>query len=443
MRYIPHTAGDIERLLEAIGVESVADLFRSIPPELRLDRELCLPDPLPENALINHLGGLNNKGPHGPCFAGGGAYRHLIPAAINHLLLRSEFYTAYTPYQPEISQGTLQAVFEFQTMIARLLGMEISNASMYDGATGVAEAVLMAGRQSRKTKVVVSAGLHPQYLETLRTYTKWTSLELVAAPLAASGTTDLEAARALIDDDVACLVLQSPNYLGAIEDAAAFKKLLDGRKKAKFVHAFTEPLAFGLIAPPGQTGADIACGEGQSLGIPMSYGGPGLGLFAVNKSDVRAMPGRVCGQTVDAEGKRAFCLTLSTREQHIRREKATSNICTNHGLMALAATVYMSLTGRAGLLEVANQNHAKAEYLKAQLAQIGDVPLSAPTFNEFVWVPKQPAGQVLAALGEAGVLGGIGLDGFAAGLENGILTCVTEANSREEIDRYVEIVRSL
>jgi glycine cleavage system P protein (glycine dehydrogenase) subunit 1 len=443
MRYIPHTPGDIERLLAVIGVESVEALFGSIPENLRLNRELRLPDPLAESALATHMSRLAEHDQQGACFAGGGAYRHYSPAAIDHLLLRSEFYTAYTPYQPEISQGTLQAIFEFQTMIARLLDMDVANASMYDGATAVAEAVLMAQRSSRKNRVVVSAGLHPQYLETLGTYLKWTELELVVVPLAGDGRTDLTAAATAIDENLACLVLQSPNYLGVVEDMAAAAALAHARPKAKFIHAFTEALAFGLLASPGQTGADIACGEGQSLGIPVSYGGPGLGLFTVKKSDVRAMPGRVCGQTVDADGKRAFCLTLSTREQHIRREKATSNICTNHGLMALAATIYMALVGREGLQEIARQNFAKAEYLKGKLAEIAELPLSAPTFNEFIWTPKAPAHDVLAALGEANILGGTALDGFAPGLDRSILTCVTETNSREEIDRYVEIVRSL
>ena len=443
MRYIPHTSADVERLLAAIGVGSLDDLFRSIPDNLKLDRAMCLPDPLPEGALVADLQRLADQGPHGPCFAGGGNYRHHRPAAIDHLLLRSEFYTAYTPYQAEISQGTLQAIFEYQTMVARLLGMEVSNASMYDGATAVAEAALMAGRVSRKNKVVVSSALHPQYLETLRTYLKWTDLEPVMVPLATDGRTDHAAAAKLVDADTACLLVQSPNYLGAIEDMPAFAELTKPHKKAKLIHAFTEPLAFGMIQPPGATGADIACGEGQSLGIPLSYGGPGLGLFAVQKADMREMPGRLCGETVDDDGRRAFCLTLATREQHIRREKATSNICTNQGLMALAAAVYMALIGKRGLTDVARLNYAKSQYLKSRLADLAALPVTAPTFNEFVWAPNAPAADVLAALGQAGILGGIALDGFAAGIENGIVTCVTESNSREEIDRYVEIVRSL
>jgi len=443
MRYLPHTPADIERLLAAVGVRNLDDLFASIPAPLRFQGELKLPKPLDETALIRHVQTLAEKGGGEVCFAGAGAYRHYIPAAVNHLLLRSEFYTAYTPYQPEISQGTLTALFEFQTMITRLLGMEVANASMYDGATAAAEAALMAGRVTRLKKVVVSAGLHPQYLETLRTYLKWSELEILPAPLGADGRTDPAQLAVLLDDQTAGVMLQSPNYLGVLEDTAKVRELLAGRK-TRFIHVFTEPLAFGLIAAPGQNGADIACGEGQSLGIPLSFGGPGLGLFATTKKDMRAMPGRVCGETVDQDGRRAYCLTLATREQHIRREKATSNICSNQGLMALTATIHMALIGRAGLSGLARLNYAKCEYLKGKLAQVARLPLGGPTFNEFVWIPKPPAARVLAALSEAGLLGGTDLGDFAPGLvENGILTCVTELNTREEMDRYVEVVRSL
>ncbi|HPM78423.1 MAG TPA: aminomethyl-transferring glycine dehydrogenase subunit GcvPA [bacterium] len=442
MRYIPHTAEDVARLLSVIGVETIDELFAAIPPNLRFAGELDLPAPLDEQALTRQMNGLAARGCCRTIFAGGGAYRHYIPAAIDHLLRRSEFYTAYTPYQPEISQGTLQAIFEFQTMIARLLAMEVANASMYDGASAVAEAALMAKRVNRCDKVLVSAGLHPQALVTLRTYTKWMDVQLVSVPLAADGRTDLARLAALLDDQTAGVIVQSPNYLGVIENAKAVGELLAG-KKALFIQSFTEALAFGLYAPPGEVGADIACGDGQSLGIPLSFGGPHLGLFATTKKLVRQMPGRVCGQTIDAAGDRAYCLTLSTREQHIRREKATSNICTNHALCALAACVYMALIGKQGLRDVAQANYAKAEYLKARLAEVGTLPFAGPTFNEFAWIPQAPADKVLAALDAAGIFGGLPLAGFAAGLDNAVLTCVTEANTREEIDRYVEIVRSV
>jgi glycine dehydrogenase subunit 1 len=442
MRYIPHTDGDIARLLHAIGASSVDELFASIPVELRPKDALDLPPPLDETALQKRLATLAGRGLSGPCFAGGGAYRHYIPSAIDHLLRRSEIYTAYTPYQPEIAQGTLQTIFEFQTMIARLLAMEVANASMYDGASALAEAALMAGRATRQKKIVVSAGVHPQYQETLRTYLKWTPLEVHVAPLAADGRTDPAALDGLADAQTAGVIVQSPNYLGVVEETRRIGEKLKSRS-ARFIHTFTEPLAFGLFAPPGEAGADIACGEGQSLGIPMSFGGPGLGLFAVLQKDMRTMPGRLVGETVDANGKRAFCLTLATREQHIRREKATSNICTNHGLMATAATIYMALIGREGLRQAAHTNHAKTEYLKGRLAAVGELPFAAPTFNEFAWIPKKPAPDVLAALADDGVVGGIPLAGFAPGLENALLTCATEMNSREEIDRYVDIVRSV
>ena len=442
MRYLPHTDGDVSRMLAAIGLDSIDGLFASIPSNLRLNGELKLPPPLDENALQRLLTDLAGKDKPSLCFAGGGAYWHYIPAAIDHLLRRSEFYTSYTPYQPEISQGTLQAIFEFQTMVARLLGMEVVNASMYDGATATAEAVLMAMRATQRKKALVSHGLHPQFLKTLRTYSKWVDLELVQLPLDQSGQTDIAAMSQAVDDQTACVVVQSPNYLGVIENTPAIAKAFQ-TQKTRFIHVFTDALAFGLITPPGAAGAHIACGEGQALGIPLSFGGPYLGLFAVTKNDVRNMPGRVVGETVDAEGRRAFCLTLSTREQHIRREKATSNICTNEGLMALAATIYMALMGRQGMQKVARLNRAKAEYMKAELGKVATLPFAAPTFHEFVWIPKVPVQKVLHDLHREGIAAGIPLVGFAPELENAILTCVTEMISRKEIDRYVEIVRSM
>ena len=442
MRYIPHTDGDVARLLAEIGVSDLTELFAAIPEKLRSQKPLDLPEPLDEHSLHMHMNKLAHQATAGTCFLGGGNYLHYIPAAVDHVLRRNEFYTAYTPYQPEVSQGTLQAIFEFQTLISRLLGMEVANASMYDGASAAAEAALMAHRVTRRNKVIVSAGLHPQFLETIRTYTKWADLDIVVAPLAPDGRTDLRVLENSVDEQTAGVMFQSPNYLGVIEDGRAMHGLL-ADDKALLMQVFTEPLAFGLLAAPGEIGADIACGEGQSLGIPMSFGGPGLGLFATSKKYVRQMPGRLCGQTVDADGKRAFCLTLSTREQHIRREKATSNICTNHALTALATTVYLALLGRQGLVHLAQTNYAKSEYLKAKLAEVGGGVQAAPTFNEFAWTPRQPADEVLAALKKAGIAGGRSLADFSAGWENGILTCVTEMISREEIDRYVEIVRSM
>jgi len=442
MRYIPHTDADVARMLEAIGVNHIDELFALLPQSLRLNTPMDLPAPMDEQSLGKHMTDLASKGPSGPCFAGGGAYRHYIPHAVDHVLRRNEFYTAYTPYQPEVSQGTLQAIFEFQTMIARLLGMEVANASMYDSASATAEAVLMAARATRNKKAIVSAGLHPHHLETIRTYTRWMDIEIVMAPLNPDGHTNVAVVESSLDEQTAAVVVQSPNYLGVLEQTKKIGELV-GNSKARFVHTFTEPLAFGLVAPPGECGADIACGEGQSLGIPIGYGGPYLGLFAANKKDVRQMPGRICGETKDADDRRAFCLTLSTREQHIRREKATSNICTNHALMALATTVYMALMGKEGLAQVAQLNYAKAQYLKTELAKDFALPFDSPTFNEFVWTPKAPAGEVLAALAQEKITGGTLLDGYAQGLDNAILTCVTELISREEIDRYVEIVRSM
>jgi glycine dehydrogenase subunit 1 len=442
MRYLPHTDGDIVRMLTAIGISSIDELFTTIPEPLRMQGDLNLPEPMDEAYLRRHMSDLADQAPAGSCFAGGGAYRHYIPAAIDHIVRRNEFYTAYTPYQPEISQGTLQAIFEFQTMITRLLALDVANASMYDGASATAEAVLMAMRTTKLKRVLLSAALHPQYQETIATYAKWAGAEFVTVPVNAEGRTDFAALKKALNNQTAAVVVQSPNYLGVIEDTRVLGRFL-ARHKAKFVHVFTEPLAFGKLVPPGACGADIACGEGQSLGIPLSFGGPGLGILATRLVDVRQMPGRLVGETVDAEGKRAFCLTLSTREQHIRREKATSNICTNHGLMALSAAVYMALMGREGLFQLAKLNRAKTEYMKSKLAEVAELPLTGPTFNEFVWKPRQPAEEVLQALAKAKFIGGVALNGAAPGLENAILTCVTELCSRKEIDRYVEVVRAL
>jgi glycine dehydrogenase subunit 1 len=442
MRYIPHTDDEIEQMLKEIGVKDVASLFEHIPENIRKSARLNLPSPLSEPELVEQLSTLSveNDGAVMACFAGGGAYRHHIPSIIDQLLLRSEFYTAYTPYQPEISQGTLTAIFEFQTMIARLFDMEVANASMYDGASSLAEAFMMAARSTRKKRFLVSDAVNPNYREVVETYAQHLDFEYVNIPIGKDGRTDLQNLAKSLDDTIAGVVLQSPNAFGVIEDLRSAGKII-APEKAKYIVATTEPLAYGMLAGPGKFGADIVCGEGQSFGIPLSFGGPYLGLFAARKADVRAMPGRLCGQTVDTNGRTGYVLTLSTREQHIKRERATSNICTNQALCALAACIYMAIHGATGMPKLAQINHAKAQYLKTSLKKAGAIlPYSAPTFNEFVYETNSNSADVLAAMADEDILGGMPIE--VEGQDpTKILVAVTEVNTQAEIDDYVEIVQ--
>jgi glycine dehydrogenase subunit 1 len=441
MRYIPHTADDIRQMLETVGVTSVDDLFAEIPSSLRLQRPLALGEPLAESELlrkIRRLAAQNATADTHASFLGGGAYNHFIPAVIDQLISRSEFYTAYTPYQPEISQGTLQAIFEYQTLICQLTGMDAANASMYDGASGCAEAVLMAVRATGRRRILLSSALHPEYLATVRTYCRYLGLELVEVPIDARGGTDGAALLRLLDDRTAALVSGYPNFFGVIEDLSAQAAAVHA-VGGRLVTVVQEPIALGLLKSPGELGADIVVGEGQSFGIPLSYGGPYLGFFAARRGDIRSMPGRLVGQTSDGEGRRGFVLTLATREQHIRREKATSNICSNQGLCALMATIYLALLGKAGIREVAGHNLAKAEYAKGKIAALPgfSLPLSGTTFNEFVVEADEGAAAVLDRLEKKRILGGIPLQRYFAGMDNRFLVCVTEQNSREEIDALV------
>ncbi len=438
MRYIPHTEEDVRQMLAAIGVPSTEDLFSGIPAAVRLQRPLNLPASAAESELLRELAALgarNATAASHVSFLGAGAYNHFIPAVVDHLISRSEFYTAYTPYQPEISQGTLQAIFEYQTLVCQLTGMDAANASMYDGASACAESVLMAVRATRRRRVLLSKALHPEYRATVATYCRYLQLELVEVPFAADGRTDLAALERLLDKETAVVVAGYPNFFGVVEDLAALAAAAHGQG-AYLAAAVAEPVALGLLKSPGELGADIVAGEGQSFGIPLSYGGPYLGFFAARQKDLRTMPGRLVGETVDREGRRGFVLTLATREQHIRREKATSNICSNEGLCALMATVYLSLLGKEGIREVAQQNLAKAEYAKKKIAAIPgfSVPFAAPTFNEFVVEAPEGADVVLAALEQQGILGGISLGRFYGDMPRRLLVCVTEQNSRAEID---------
>ena len=389
MRYLPHTPEDIAEMLQAVGAGSFDELFAGIPPECRRSRAMVLPEPLTEwelNRHIDRLAGRMAVAPEYKVFIGAGSYDHHIPAAVGFLTSRSEFVTSYTPYQPEMSQGTLQAIFEYQTLTARLLGMEVANASMYDGASALAEALLMAVRITRRPKVAVSRAVHPLYRRVVRTYLAPTGIEVREIPFGPHGVTD---PAALADaGDFAAIAVQSPNFFGCIEELARFADRAH-TAGALLVAGFSEPLAFGVFKSPGRQGADIACGEGQSLGIARSFGGPGLGMFAANMQHVRNMPGRLVGETADIEGRRGYVLTLSTREQHIRREKATSNICTNNSLCALTAAVYMASLGGSGMRELAQINYDRTEYLKGRLRAAGVKLPFPPPPSTSSWPPSR------------------------------------------------------
>ena len=435
MRYHPHTPEDIEQMLKASGMKQLDDLFSSIPAENRKTGALNLPEPMTEWELNDHMENLAhsmNCGDPNLAFLGAGSYNHYIPAVVPFLLNRSEFYTSYTPYQPEISQGTLQGIFEYQTLVARLLGLEVANASLYDGASALAEAVLMAIRITKKKKVAVSSLVHPNYRKVITTYLGPTEFEIVELPFLPSGKTDLDAVGSL--DEFAAIAVQSPNFFGVVEDLATLGKKTE-TENTLFICSFSEAMAYGMLNPPGKYGADIACGEGQSFGIPQTYGGPGLGMFACKKKYMRSMPGRLVGQTSDLEGRRGFVLTLATREQHIRREKATSNICTNQGLCAMASSIYMASVGGTGLQQLARLNLDKAEYLKGQLQQIGiETPFSGQTFNEFVIrLPDTRQGQY-EELKEKGLVLGLPLSPHYPSLDNHYLVCVTETARKEHLD---------
>ncbi len=438
MRYLPHTSKEITSMLAGVGVESLEDLFTTVPAGCRRDRDMALPPAMTEWELSRHVAGLagaNASAAGCLSFAGAGSYEHHIPATVRALMGRSEFYTAYTPYQPEMTQGTLQAVYEYQTLVSRLLGMDISNASLYDGASSLAEALLMALRVTRRNRVAVSRAVHPHYRSVVRTYLRPTGYELLEIPLLEDGTTDLSFLEGL--EDLAAAAIQSPNFFGCIEDLKGAAERVHDRG-GLLVAAFSEPLAFGLLRSPGSLGADIACGEGQSLGIPQSFGGPLLGMFATRDKLVRSVPGRLVGKTVDQEGRRGFVLTLATREQHIRREKATSNICTNNSLCALAAAVYLACLGGTGLRKLARLNYDKAQHLKGLLKNAGFSPaFEAPTFNEFVVRVPEGFKQTHDRLLKTGVVAGIGLSRWYPELEDHYLFCVTETKSAEDMDRLV------
>lgn len=447
MMFFPHTLADQEAMLRTIGVKDIEDLFQDVPAEKRFPH-LHLPPPLTEMEAMAELqdyAAANETTRQLACFLGAGAYNHYIPAAVDAILRRGEFYTAYTPYQPEISQGTLQAIFEYQSMVAALTGMEVSNASHYDGATAVAEAVNMAYHNFRekRTRIVLSPAVHPQYRETVRTYTHGMPITIVGD----QGEVDLsagpEALFPLIDENTALVVVAYPDFFGRIFDYTALAQRVHAAGALLAVSVY--PTALGLLKPPGEMGADIVTGEGQPLGIPLSYGGPYLGLFTTRQAYVRKMAGRLVGETVDNRGQRAYVLTLTAREQHIRREKATSNICTNQGLMALAATVYLGLLGKNGLRQVAELCYHKAHYAAECIRKIAGFSLwsDQPFFNEFVVRCPLPAEQIAVALLDDDILAGYPLGRDYPGMEDALLIAVTEMNTKDQIDEFCEVLQEV
>jgi glycine dehydrogenase subunit 1 len=445
MRYLPYAESDLTAMLQAMGVSRLEELAGVLPEKLRLKKGLDLPRPLAEMELIQKLRSLSEAGRTGKpflSFLGAGAYDHFIPSVVDHVLRRSEFYTAYTPYQPEVSQGTLQAVFEFQTLICQLTGMDIANASVYDGASAVAEGVLMAQRIKERKKCLLARSIHPEYQRVTQTYTHPLGLERISIPFSAEGTLDLGALEKALDKEVSSLVIQQPNFLGCLEDVEQIAKMAHACE-ALLIVAVAEPLSLALLHPPGLLGADIVVGEGQSFGNPVSFGGPYVGFFASRENFLRSMPGRLVGETVDQEGRRGFLLAVATREQHIRREKATSNICTNQALCALAVLVYLSLMGKEGLRELGEMNLSKCEYAKKRLAESHPLRFSAPTFNEFVLTLRGESEIILQKLLEQGIIGGLPLIRFYPEMKNDILICVTEKHSKEDIDRFAQILKNL
>jgi glycine dehydrogenase subunit 1 len=438
MRYIPNSPTERKAMLESITLKRIEDLFQQIPEKLRFNEALGIGHAISESDLIAHFRELASRnGADYQSFLGAGAYSHFIPVIIDSLISRSEFFTAYTPYQPELSQGTLQYIFEFQTMVCQLTGMEVANASLYDGSTGLAEGVLMAQRVTRRNKFIIASTVHPQYREVIDSYIKNLGIEIELLPYSESGAVDLNALK--VDKETAAVVIQSPNFFGCVEDLTA---LADAAHQAGalLIACFSEAMSLGALKSPGACGADIVVGEGQSFGIPLSYGGPYCGLFATLEKYIRQMPGRLVGETKDNRGNRGYVLTLSTREQHIRREKATSNICTNQGLFALMATIYLATTGRKGVQEIAHQNLQKAHYAASEIAKLNGYALkfSAPFFNEFVVQTPKPASEILKQLTDRKIVGGLALEAYYPDMSNALLVCVTETTKRAAIDKFVD-----
>jgi glycine dehydrogenase subunit 1 len=435
MEFIPNTPEDIAEMLAAIGASSIEELFADIPREVLEKYEPLGLEPLSEPEVARELQKIAAENiSEYISFLGGGAYDHFIPAVVGHLISRSEFYSSYTPYQPEVSQGTLTSMFEFQTMVCELTGMEVANSSMYDGATALAEALFMASRVTGRRKFLLARGINPHYCQVARTYAWTADLELVELPYDEHGQLDREALRQELSPEVGGLLIQSPNFFGVIEDLNGLKGLLG----EAFLIVSANPISLGILRPPGEAGADIVVGEGQVLGNPQNFGGPLLGLFATKQKYLRRMPGRVSGQTVDLEGKIGYVMAFQTREQHIRRGRATSNICTNEALCGLAATVWLTTLGKEGIRELAELNLNKAHYLAERIAALKGyrIKFDGPFFNEFVVETERGPGETLKKLRAQGILGGIDLSSY--GLEDSLLIAVTEKRTREELDLFVE-----
>jgi glycine dehydrogenase subunit 1 len=439
MRYLPLTADDRAEMMKTIGAKSVDDFYGDVPTSARLKGPVAgLPNHAGEFEVERHMTKLSKKNraaSDGPFFVGCGAYKHHIPASVDHIIQRSEFLTSYTPYQPEIAQGTLQAMFEFQTQVCALTGMEVANASMYDGSTACAEAAVMACRVTKRNTVVMSGGLHPHYADTTRTLCEAAGIKVIQLAPAVDGELELSKN---VDDTVACVIGQSPNVFGTVTDLTPVGDAAHA-KGALLVTVFTEVVSLGLVKTPGEMGADIAVGEGQSIGVPLGFGGPYVGLFTCKAKFMRQMPGRLCGETVDADGKRGFVLTLSTREQHIRRDKATSNICTNSGLCMLAFTAHMTLLGDKGLTHLSTLNHEAACDLADALGAVKGVKvLTQRFFNEIAFETSKPADQILAALEKHDVIGGVRASRLfpGAGMDNVIVAAATECCTQSDIKAY-------
>ena len=438
MRYIPSSKEDISKMLSDIGVNSLDELFQTIPNEFQFRGKFSFPAAFSEQELNQHLWDLANQNEHMMKFAsflGGGAYHHYVPALVDALISRGEFLTSYTPYQPEISQGTLQAIFEFQTFICQITGMDIANASMYDGASSAAEAVLMARRvKPDRQRVLVSSAVHPNYRRVIATYTANLPIEIIELPYDDSGRTDRAALEKALTDNTICVVLQSPNYFGVIEDQdRIFAAVRD--KGALSISVVAEAASLGIVKSPGESGADIAAGECQSLGLHVGYGGPYAGFFSVKQAYLRNMPGRIVGQARDLQGRRGFVLTLAAREQHIRREKATSNICTNQGLCALAVTIYLSFLGAEGFRSLGVRNLQMASYARKVLSRVAPLRFSGSNFNEFVLQLKSDAETVVEKLTAKKIFAGIPLGRYYPELKNCLLVCVTEMNKKSQIEQ--------
>ena len=444
MRYISTSPEDQAQLLKSLGLNSIEDLLRSIPEKIRLRLPLDLPKALTEPELLRRFIEFENQNVVKElCFLGAGVNQHFVPLVIDSLSSRGEFLTSYTPYQAEISQGTLQAIFEFQTLICQLTGMEISNASMYDGSSALAEAVLMAARISRRNRLLIAQTVHPEYRSVVNTYTRHQELILETIGCQPDSCIDQTKLESLMGPDVGAVVVQSPNFLGNLESLESIATLCH-QHGALLVVNITELLSLGIVRSPGSFGADLVCGEAQSLGIPACYGGPHVGFLATRKLFVRNLPGRLVGQTEDSKGRRGFVLTLSTREQHIRREKATSNICTNQNLMALMVAIYCSLLGQKGIRELAIQNVAKTQYCIDALKRLPcEILFQGPRFNEFVLNLKQPFDEVAKTFYSAGVIPGLPLGRYYPDLKHALLVSVTETKSKKDIDRLVELVASV